>query len=357
MVQALTAAHNRGVSIRVITDNTRMDDAWVAQLRGSGIVVRSDSISSNSSNYMHNKFVIRDLADDDSTNDWLWIASYNPNEGELNADCAMGIPGTSLAQAYRAEFEQMWGGSGPQPNPAQARFHTGRVDVLPSHRFTVNGSPAWLYFAPQDRVVDTITSFAARAERELAFAVNSFTYDDLGDEMLALWNQSERVFGTFDRANVGDSVSEYYRLRRAGVRVLIDSVPYGSKTLHEKIMVIDSAFTVTGSANRSNNANYSNDENTLILSDAAVANRFHAEVVTRYIEAGGTYAPALTELPLRPLRRSLTPLPSPGSGALPPSIEVFDAVGRRTQPYRLGTGVYFAWMPGRAHGAALIVIR
>jgi phosphatidylserine/phosphatidylglycerophosphate/cardiolipin synthase-like enzyme len=336
---ALISAHDRGVSVRVITDFMRRGDMWVEYLKSVGIVVWDDSVGPNSSAYMHNKFAVRDLADADSTNDRVWVASYNPNINETFADCALEIPGTPLARAYRAEFEQMWGGSGPQPNPATARFHTGKHDVLSTHHFTVNGSPASLYFGPQDDIVDTLVGVADRVQREVGFAVNAFTYDDLGLKMCELWDRGRSIFGTFDNANAGDTVSQYWRLREHGLPVKIDSFVGG--TVHEKTMVIDSIITVMGSANWSSNANNSNDENILILNDPAIARRFMGEIVTRYLEAGGTYPPGILEQPAArsPLRRHR--LQSPRLKNLLENVEVYDACGRRLSRSRPNSGVYF----------------
>ncbi len=353
---ALIRAHNRGVRVRVITDNARLSDPWVAYLRGSGIVVWSDSGSSGSSNYMHHKFALRDLADCDSTNDWLWNSSYNPNDGELNADYALEIPSRDLCRAFRLEFEQMWGDTGPVPDPTRARFHRAKTDVLPTHEFTVDGHRTRLYFSPQDRVVDTITSVAAGAGRELGFAVNAFTHDELGSAMLSLHGRGTRVFGTFDRANAGDPASEFWRLRPAGVPVLIDSYPFGSGTVHEKIMVMDSTVTICGSANWSNNANNSNDENTLIMYDSDLAARFLAEIITRYCEAGGTYPPAVAEpIEPAPILRQVA-RSSPGQTGLPGSVSAWDVLGRRVTG-RVATGVYFLAMPNRRFQPVVLLCR
>jgi hypothetical protein len=351
---ALMRAHDRGVRVRVVTDNTRLDDSWVAYLRGSGIPVWSDSGSTGAGNYMHNKFAVRDLEDADSTNDLVWNASYNPNECETHADYGMELPSASLARAYRLEFNQMWGDTGMVPNPGQARFHGSKTDVLPSHSFTVCGIPTQLYFSPQNRVVDSVEAVAALAQHEIGFAVNSFTYDDLGIAMLTRWGASCRVFGTFDRANTGDSASEYHRLSPAGVPVLVDSVPFGSGTLHEKIMVVDSERVVCGSANWSNNANYSNDENTLILRSPELARLFHAEIVRRYVEAGGVYPPGITEGRSQPVRIRAA-LASPR--AVPPSgARVFDAIGRQVKGAVLSDGVYvIVFSVGPAHERVVVV--
>jgi hypothetical protein len=356
---ALVNAHNRGVRVRVITDNVRVGrspDPWVSLLRAAGITVWSDSVSSNSSNYMHNKFAIRDLGDADSANDRMWVASYNPNDGELNADCALEIPEPALARAYLAEFNQMWGDTGATPNPAAARFHEDKTDPLATHEFTVAGSRARLYFAPVNRVVDTITALVRQAQHEVGFAISAFTFDSLGAAMLARFNAGNRVFGTFDNANAMDPASEYWLLRPAHVPVLIDSFPYGTRALHEKIMVLDSTITATGSANWSANADYNNDENTLILYDPNIARRFHAEIVARYLEAGGTWPPGISESPARPASprasHRCTPVRGPAAQL---GTRLYDACGRRADGRHLGAGVYFARNGG--DGLPVVLVR
>jgi phosphatidylserine/phosphatidylglycerophosphate/cardiolipin synthase-like enzyme len=138
---------------------------------------------------------------------------------------------------------------------------------------------------------------------------------------------------------------------------LIDSFPYGNGTVHEKIVVIDSSITVTGSANWSLNANVNNDENTLILYDPAIARRFMAEIVARHLEAGGTYPPAVNEpAPAPGLRRRIGPnSPALLPGILPAGSALYDALGRRTVPRAARAGVYFVRTPEGATGILVIV--
>lgn len=340
VTQALINAHNRGVQVKVITDDSRLSNNWVTRLRTVGITVWSDSIATGRSSYMHNKFALRDCADEDPSNDLLWVASYNPNQNELYADCALEIPSSALCAAYQEEFNQMWGSAGPNPVPESARFHSAKQDRLTTHYFVINGHPAYLYFSPQNQVVDTIAAFASRAESEILFAINSFTYDPLGDTMIALWNRGVTVAGTIDKAGANDPASEYPRLRSWHIPILVDSIPFGNGILHEKIMLIDSNWCVTGSANWSLNANTHNDENILILSDPVVARRFHEEILTRYLEANGTYPPGIFELP--PLRAVQKTLSNPAHLNLLSQTKIYDALGRKvSNRKKLPSGVYF----------------
>ena len=340
VVQAVLRAHDRGVRVRLVTDNTRLDDDWVRDLRNAGVEVWTDSIGPGSSSLMHNKFCVRDLADADTTNDLVWTASYNPNAGELRADCALRVPHTGIASAYLAEFEQMWGGSGDLPDPGRARFHTGKTDVLPTHDFKLEGNPAEVYFAPQDRVVERITETALEARETLWYSVFAYTWDDLGDAMVDLWQSGVWVAGVIDKSGANGQGSEYPKLLAAGLPVYIDSVMFGEKTIHEKLMVVDSLVTVAGSANWSRNANTSNDENTIVLRDPNVARRVAAEIGERYLETGGT---GIEEPPGPILRQRAKRLVSPGhllEGS--DAAHAFDCNGRMVESQGLlAPGVYF----------------
>jgi phosphatidylserine/phosphatidylglycerophosphate/cardiolipin synthase-like enzyme len=259
-----------------------------------------------------------------------WVASYNANRDEVFADYAMEIPGRSVAAAYLGEFNQMWGSAGRQPRPESARFHTGKTDRLATHDVLVNGNPARVYFSPQTPVVDTIAALARRVEREAAFAVFAFTRDDLADELIAARDRGAAVGGLLDRASAGDTASVYRQLRNAHIPVRVDS----SLTVHEKLLVADSSFAVTGSANWSNNANNANDENTLIITDRTLVERLHAEVVRRYVAAGGTWPPGVEETEDDESRRAaLEATICRGVLCLPPSAltsraSLFDPTGR-----------------------------
>ncbi len=345
VVQAIIDAHRRGVKVRIVTDNTRLDDPWVQQVRAEGIRVWSDSIGPSPDDLMHNKFAVRDLADDDSTNDWVWVASYNPNEGELRADCALEIPHSGLARAYRLEFEQMWGGTGPDPEPANAKFHSAKKDVQPTHQFLLDGYPACVYFSPQDRPVDTIARLTAQAQRHVLFGIFAFTHDGLGDAMIGRWQDSVWVGGVIDKSGLFAQGAEYPRLVANGIPVYEDSVPFGEKIIHEKIMVIDSCTTVAGSANWSGAGNAQNDENVIVTGSPGIAQRFLAELTQRFWEAThpgikGDKRTGFRHQPTGPtLVRSLDRLPS--------GVLITDVCGRVVQERkRPSPGVYYV---GSAH--------
>lgn len=348
VVQALLDCNDRGVRIRVVTDDLRLDDAWVSDLRQEGIAVWSDSVGPNPSNYMHNKFAVRDLSDSDSTNDRLWVASYNPNAGELRADCALEIPHTGICRAYRTEFEQMWGGAGTRPAPESARFHTAKTDRLASHHFELGPIRVEVYFGPQDRVVDTVAARARRTSEHLMFGVLSFTHDGLGDAMVELRQRGTWVGGVIDRSGVLGQGSEFEKLVQAGIPVYPDSVRFGEGILHEKLMVIDSILTIAGSANWSNSANEWSDENLIVLSDRRIAARFLAELHKRFVEA----TPGVEE-GRQPAARSPRLSATVRLSAHVASPRLLDACGRSVAGPGLAPGVHFL----RPGSASLVLVR
>jgi phosphatidylserine/phosphatidylglycerophosphate/cardiolipin synthase-like enzyme len=197
-----------------------------------------------------------------------------------------------------------------------------------------------VYFAPQDRVVDSVTAQARRANREILFAIFSFTYPALGEALIWGAQQGFRVAGVIDKSGANDPASQYPRLRNQSIPILIDSVPFGNGVLHEKIMVIDCRTVIAGSANWSNNANFNNDENILIIYHPEVAKRFYPELIERYVEAGGTYPPGIAEQsveiePVPRVRYSRFFRPEPDE-------QVYDAAGRKIVSGILNeTGIYF----------------
>jgi hypothetical protein len=89
--------------------------------------------------------------------------------------------------------------------------------------------------------------------------------------------------------NINDSGSQYNNLK-----TFADVFQSAAPTLHHKYGVFDASYpesnptTLTGSHNWSNAAENDNDENTLIIEDIFIANKFMQEFKKRYNESGGT---------------------------------------------------------------------
>ncbi len=149
---ALISAKNRGVRVRVITEAQNWGSE-VQALVAAGIPVLTDTAGPNDgAGYMHHKFLVFDFADrSSSADDYVWTGSANVTYNGLsqNAENVLVIQDQAVAGAFTAEFEEMWGGTGPSPSPQTARFGTRKRGNTP-HRFSVGGVPVEVYMSPSD---------------------------------------------------------------------------------------------------------------------------------------------------------------------------------------------------------------
>ncbi len=257
VVEALLDARERGVTVRVITDIDTLEDpgeneAFLA-LEAAGIPV----VGGNSDAIMHNKFVVVDGAA-------VWTGSWNftANDTYRYNNNAIAIQSPELASNYRATFQKMWF----DRTFGEPREPGGTQPILSIQGVTVEN-----YFAPENEVTERLAQRLMAAQRSIDFMAFSFTEDLLGDAILARAEQGVAVRGVFENTGSNTQFSEYGRLREAGLDVLQDGNPY---LMHHKVFVIDGQSVVLGSFNFSANAQDSNDENLLIIDDAALAARF-----------------------------------------------------------------------------------
>jgi HKD family nuclease len=285
VADAIIAAKNRGVKIRVVYDNRTTQNSMQA-LINAGIPVLKRTSGLNG--IMHNKFFIFDSRDSIVTNDWLWTGSWNVTSTELTwKNNVVEINDPAIASAYQIEFEEMWGSTGDLPNPSNAKFGSQKTDNTP-HTFNIGGRDVRLYFSPSDgstaKILDAINS----ADNEIYFAVYAYTRSDLANGMQNRYNAGVYdIRGVIDQ--VGTSGSQYNFLD-----TFAEMFPANGSTQHHKYGIVDAShwlsnpITITGSQNWSNAGENDNDENTLIINDGYIANQFMQEFKKRYNEAGGT---------------------------------------------------------------------
>ncbi len=286
VANAIIAAKNRGVKVRVVYDS-RTTQSSMQLLLNSGIKISKRP--SGLSGIMHNKFAIFDARDATNENDWIWTGSFNWTSSELNwRNNAIEINDHNLANAFTKEFEEMWGSNTDDPNSANAKFGTQKLDNTP-HTFDVNGIPVSLYFSPSDNTEDKIKSTLLTADSSMYFALLIFTSDNLYNGISNRYQAGLRdIRGIIDDVNaIG---SEFTKL--SAIAQMFD---YNlSNTLHHKYGIIDASYpssfpaVITGSHNWSRAANEDNDENTLIIKDIYIANQYMQEFKKRYNDLGGT---------------------------------------------------------------------
>lgn len=256
VTQALIAAKNRGVTVRVVYDNEFSDpDPQMSELKLAGIPAVPDERNA----FMHNKFFVFDDA-------CVWTGSFNisVNAAYRNNENALFFCSPEAAQNYSTEFAEMFAGHFGPSSPSDTPFPT----------FTVDGVSIENYFAPEDEVMDQIVAEVLAAQTSIHFMAFSFTNDTLGDAMRSDMDKGVTVAGIFETRGADSQYAECVPLLEKGADVTLDGNP---RTFHHKVIIIDSQTVILGSFNFSDSANKENDENLLIIHDPALAQAYEQE--------------------------------------------------------------------------------
>jgi len=268
---------------------------------------------------MHNKFVVVDGT-------WVWTGSWNftindtyGSEANRTAGVLSGhtnhgveIRSEDLADEYTHEFEEMYGSSSATPDHTASNFHGRKHDTTTSHTVTVGGKTVEVYFSPNEggltRVIDAVQN---DADESAHFCIYAFSDQDLTDALKEKWEGSTtestgtltgfKLQGVFE----GGYWNQYWSASMdmtARDGSPDQSTKWNNKAevyydgednlLHHKYLILDvntesDPMVVTGSMNWSANGDDTNDENTLIIHDAAIANQFYQEFAARLFMAFG----------------------------------------------------------------------
>ncbi len=312
LTDALIAAKGRGVQVRFIIEDDNSGSYEVQRLINAGIPVITSTYGGNHGadagwGVNHNKFAVFDCETGSSkTDDWVWTGSWNASiAGEYDANSCLAIQDHGLATAYKIEFNEMWGSDTASPDPNEAHMGSKKSNNTP-HKFTISGIYMEQYMSPSDAVESEIIEVVGEADSTIYFCILSFTSDNISEAMKAKYYTIPgfQVRGIFEGSNIGPitSGSEWYAMSGdpssynqwiPPADVWQDGLP-SADLLHHKYMIVDSSWplfdpvVITGSHNWSYSANQVNDENTLMIHDATIANVYLQEFAERYHEAGGT---------------------------------------------------------------------
>ncbi|MGB9589462.1 MAG: phospholipase D-like domain-containing protein [Candidatus Hydrothermia bacterium] len=241
------------IEISVVTETDNSGSWGISRLRDAGIPLKTD----NRNPLMHDKFAIID----DSV---IWTGSYNLTQrgSSLNYDNAIVIFAPSLASNYEAEFQEMWDGYFGAGSPRNTNCC-----------FIIEGVEIENYFAPEDGVSWHIISEISTAKKEIRFMVYSFTDKSIAELLVEKHGEGLPVEGILNKDQERDENSVWRMLAGAGIAVYFPK----KKTLHHKVIVIDSSVVITGSFNFTKSANTRNDENILIIHSPEFARAYLEE--------------------------------------------------------------------------------
>jgi len=297
IVQAVNAAFERGVEIRYIAEGQNANSALGALLDEIPVLVRQNSDGSG----MHNKFVLVDYADEDSS--YVLSGSTNFTDNNLSTDPnnLVIIQDKALAKSYRIEFNEMWGSNSPVSDPSASRFGEFKSNNTPE-KFIIDGNPVELYFSPSDGTNAAIAQALESADASIAFALFVFTQNTLSDIIIEKsMNDFISVEGIMNDINTNGS--DFEEMVNQGVNVIAHEIEF---SLHHKYAIVDhddftsDPIVVTGSHNWSATAGSVNDENTLVIHNAEIANQFYQEFTARFGEVLSTATRPEIELKLYP---------------------------------------------------------
>ena len=288
ITNAINDAYERGVRVRYITCESTTTAAlgslnsnipWIERPEGMGI--------------MHNKFIVIDADVADSA--WVLSGSTNWTSSQIFDDPnhIIMVQDQSVARTYELEFNEMWGSDGYEPNDENAKFGSNKTNNTP-HHFIVNGNDFEVYFSPTDNTTLNISNALKSADDEIDFALLVFTNNQLGTTIAEEYESGVEVNGIIEQINTEGS--EYEFLLEEGVNV-ISHQGFGD-SFHHKYCIVDHANTdsdplvITGSHNWSGAAETNNDENTMIIHDANIANQFFQEFNERMNEIENQVEPS-----------------------------------------------------------------
>ena len=245
---------------------------------------------------MHNKFAIIDYDSDDPADTWLITSSWNSTDpgSEEQYQNMIEFQDPALAGGYRAEFNQMWGSDGFEPDAGNARFSRNKEVVNPT-RFWIDDIEIDIFFSPQANTQSEIISRLGSGEQGVALPKYLITQWPYRDVLQTLSNEGKIVRGSIGDVNIPNSASLQIFNSLSEFADVHDHGAASDILLHHKTAIIDpyepgsgSGQVITGSMNWSRNGNENSDENTIIIRDDHIANLYYQEFAARYYEAGGT---------------------------------------------------------------------
>ncbi len=257
---AIERARKRGVQIRIVYEvkdeqplREEMDN-FLSTINNK----KSDEIADNkklTSMLMHNKFIISDKKR-------LMTGSMNFSRtgfSGFNANNVIIIDSPALSEYYTKEFEQMYTG----------KFHTLKTPLNRENTFTVGTTKVSAYFSPQDKTVEkALVPLVEKAKSYIYLPVFVITHKKLTQALIDAKNRGVDIKIILDATSVRSNHTTHEILREAGIPLKTEN--YAGK-VHNKSMIIDDKYVITGSMNFSNSGENRNDENCLVIENSELA--------------------------------------------------------------------------------------
>ncbi|MFZ4547249.1 MAG: phospholipase D-like domain-containing protein, partial [Bacteroidales bacterium] len=160
------------------------------------------------------------------------------------------------------------------------------------HEFVINGKRVESYFSPTDGVNSKIVEIISTSNHDLSIGTMLLTRDEIASAIVAAKTAGSIVnMLTNSEPNNGANVNTTLLAGLGNTHYVF----YGSTgIMHNKYMIVDQGAPAsdpmawTGSHNWSAAANNDNDENTLIIHDATIANLYYQNFAKLFVTSNGS---------------------------------------------------------------------
>lgn len=204
---------------------------------------------------MHNKFFVVD-------NERVWTGSANISDtgtGGYNANIVTVIDSPFFAKFYTTEFEQMF---------VDGDFHRSKRRLKKEEiSADIDGQKINLYFSPQGYAMyEGVIPLIKSAEDSIDIAVFFLTHNNVAKELVAAKERGVNIRVILDATAATNGYSKHNYLRENGIPVKVEN--WGGK-MHMKSAIVDEEHLIIGSMNWTRAGESKNDENTLVIRNAA----------------------------------------------------------------------------------------
>lgn len=244
---ALLKAKARGVKIQGVADfnNKQLVDGDKSEKYLKSFDITRD----NTDTIMHNKFFIFD-------SNTVFTGSMNltsTGSGGYNSNIALILRDKEIAKIYEDEFFDMKAGN----------FQQNKIKRNLLKRKINDTDTISIYFAPKGDIFNSaIRPIIKNAKKEILISTFYLTHKGLTSELLEAEKRGVRVKIILDAVGAASRASKHKILRDSKIDLKVEN--WGGKN-HEKSILVDRNYLITGSANLSYSGYNKNDENIIII--------------------------------------------------------------------------------------------
>lgn len=251
---ALIKAHQKGVDVKIFTDDREFFKDDMKVLKSAGIFVANDE---NTNALMHNKFMIID-----KKRVWSGSCNYTYYAFYRNNENLVKMNGFKIAEVYEEQFRELLEGT-----YVEKAYVSDGIEI---------------YFSPEDDFQQRLLSLIEGARYKIDFLAFAFTDKSVADAIIKKAASGVTVRGVMDeKQNAYQSSSVFKYLKSSGISVKLDKNKF---TMHDKVFIIDDTV-VTGSYNFTKKANDTNNENSIVVHNADFSKLYEREFKKIYEKA------------------------------------------------------------------------